>query len=154
MKPLPHAYAVHLKAGPTGYATNSSEGLPELRAAAPRDYDGPGDAWSPEHLVLVSVQTCLLLTFRALARMSQLPFVDLEVDTSGTVDKQEGVTRFTDIVLRPKLSVPPGTNKERALKVLERSEKACLVSASLATPIRLEAEVIEVGAPAVETAHA
>jgi uncharacterized OsmC-like protein len=37
--------------------------------------------------------------------------------------------------------VPPGTDLERARQVLEKSEKACLVSASLSTPIRLEPEI-------------
>lgn len=73
--------------------------------------------------------------------MSQLPFVSLEVETSGTVNKQDGVTRFTEIVLRPILTVPPGTDHARAQRVLERSEKACLVTASLATPIRMELQV-------------
>jgi uncharacterized OsmC-like protein len=50
--------------------------------------------------------------------------------------------RFTEIVLRPRLTVPAGTDKERAMRVLERSEKGCLVSASLATPVRLEAEIV------------
>jgi organic hydroperoxide reductase OsmC/OhrA len=62
MKPLPHHYEVHLMGGPAGYAQVSSAGLPELRTAPPADYGGPGDAWSPEHLLLVSAQTCLLFT--------------------------------------------------------------------------------------------
>jgi peroxiredoxin-like protein len=147
MKSLPHHYDVHLTGGPAGYAQVSSEGLPELRTAPPADYDGPGDAWSPEHLLLASVQTCLLFTLRAVARLSKVEFTNLEVDATGTVDRRDGVTRFTEIVLRPKLTVPAGTNRERALRVLEKSEKTCLVSASLSVPIRLEATVEEAGEP-------
>jgi peroxiredoxin-like protein len=143
MKALPHHYAVQLSDGPSGYATIESAGLPALRVAAPLDFDGPGDAWSPEHLLLASVETCLLLTFRAIAKVSQLPFVSLTVEASGTVDKQDGTTRFTEIVLRPRLTLPRGTNLERAHRILERSEKACLVSASLSTPLRMEPTVLE-----------
>jgi uncharacterized OsmC-like protein len=141
MKSLPHHYDVHLTGRPAGYAQVSSAGLPELRAAPPADYDGPGDAWSPEHLLLASVQTCLLFTLRTVARLSKVEFTNLEVDATGTVDRQDGVTRFTEIVLRPRLTVPAGTNRERALRVLEKSEKACLVSASLSVPIHLEATI-------------
>jgi organic hydroperoxide reductase OsmC/OhrA len=70
-------------------------------------------------------------------------FTALELNASGTVDRQDGVTRFTDIVLRPRLTVPSGIDRERALRVLEKSEMACLVSASLSTPIRLEPEISE-----------
>jgi uncharacterized OsmC-like protein len=151
MKPLPHEYLAHLSGTPGGYADVSSAGLPPLRLAAPLDYDGPGNAWSPEHLLLAAVQGCLLLTFRAIAKVSQLPFVSLEIDSAGTVSKQDGVTRFTEIVLRPVLTVPPGTDHGRAQRVLERSEKACLISASLSTPIRMESRV-QGGAPIIERA--
>ena len=143
MKPLPHHYDVHLTGGPSGYAQLSTQGVPELRTAPPSDYDGPGDAWSPEHLLLAAVQACFLFTLRAGARLSQVEFTALELDASGTVDRQDGVTRFTEIVLRPRVTVPSGADRERALHVLEKSEKMCLVSASLSTPIRLEPEITE-----------
>ena len=143
MKPFPHRYDVQLTGGPSGYAQLLASGLPQLRTAPPADFDGPGDAWSPEHLLLASVQACFLFTLRAIARLSTLEFTDLEADAIGTVDRQDGVTRFTEIVLRPRLTVAAGTDRERALRIIEKSEKACLVSASLSTPIRVEAEVIE-----------
>lgn len=141
MKPLPHHYDVHLTGGPVGDAQISTAGVPALRTAPPAEYDGPGDAWSPEHLLLAAVQACFLFTLRAIARLSQVEFTALELDASGTVDRQDGVTRFTEIVLRPRLTVPAGADRERVRHVLEKSEKACLVSASLSTPIRLEPEI-------------
>src|ERR1035437_10936531 len=83
MKPLPHQYDVHLTGGPAGYAQLSTPGVPDLRAAAPSDYDGPGDAWSPEHLLLAALQTCFLLTFRAIARVSKVEFACLGVPGAG-----------------------------------------------------------------------
>jgi peroxiredoxin-like protein len=143
MKPLPHRYDVQLKGGPAGHGRLLSVGRPALATAPPREFDGPGDAWSPEHLLLASVDACFLFTFRAVARASSLDFVDLNVHAEGTVDRHAGVTRFTDIVLRPRLTVRPGTDRERVARALMKTEKACLVSASLATPVRIEAEVVE-----------
>ena len=142
MKPLPHRYDVRLNGGPGGYATLSTPGVPELKSAPPLDYDGPGDAWSPEHLLLAAVETCFLFTLRAVASASKVDFVSLDLAAEGTVDRRDGVTRFTEIVLRPRLTLPPGADPSRALRALEKSEKACLVSASLATPIRLEPEIV------------
>jgi peroxiredoxin-like protein len=144
MKALPHRYDVHLAGGLSGYAQVSTEGIPELRSAPPADYDGPGDAWSPEHLLLASVETCFLFTLRAIARLSKIDVINLELDAEGTVDRRDGVTRFTEIVLRPKLTVAAGTDRARALRLIEKSEKDCLVSASLSTPIRLEPEIVEI----------
>ena len=141
MKPLPHRYDVHLEGGPSGYAQLSTAGVPELDTAPPTDYDGPGDAWSPEHLLLASVQACFLFTLRAIAPLSKIEVIRLELDATGTVDRQDRVTRFTEIVLHARLAVPVGTDPERARQLLEKTEKACLVSASLSTPIRLEADI-------------
>jgi peroxiredoxin-like protein len=143
MKPLPHHYEVHLTGGPSGNATLSAAHIGELRAAPPAEYDGPGDEWSPEHLLLASVETCFLFTLRAIARVSKVEFTSIELDAIGTVDRREGVTRFSEIVLRPTVVVAPGTDHERVTRVLEKSEKACLVSASLSTPIRLEPTITE-----------
>src|SRR5690606_26214780 len=84
MKPLPHQYDVHLTGGPSGYAQLSAPGLPQLQTAPPAEYDGPGDAWSPEHLLLAAVQACFLFTLRAVAKMSKLEFTALELDAIGT----------------------------------------------------------------------
>jgi peroxiredoxin-like protein len=142
MKPLPHQYAVRLTGGSSGYASVEADGMPDVRAAPPLDFDGPGDAWSPEQLLLAAVETCFLFTLRAVAQASRLEFTACEVSAHGTVDRADGVTRFTEIVLRPRLRVAAGTDPERARRVMEKAERACLVSASLATPIRLETEVV------------
>ena len=142
MKPLPHRYEVQLSGGPNGYATVSTKGIPDLRSAPPLDFDGPGDAWSPEHLLLAAVETCFLFTLRAVAKASRVEFLALDLSGEGTVDRESGVTRFTEIVLRPRLTIGPGTDRDRVLAVLEKSERGCLVSASLATPVRLEPQLV------------
>ncbi len=123
-------------------ATVSAAGMPELQTAPPIDFDGPGDAWSPEHLLLAAVETCFLFTLSSVARASKLEFLSLELSGQGKIDRSDGATRFTEIVLRPRLRLPAGADRDRALRILEKSEKACLVSASLSTPVRLEAEVL------------
>lgn len=141
MKLLPHAYDVRLVGGPSGYAQISAGGLPDLRTAPPVDYGGPGDAWGPEHLLLASIQACFLFTLRPIARLSKVAFTHLELEATGTVDRQDAVTRFTQIVLRPKVTVPAGTDHDRVLRILEKSKTTCLVSASLSTAIHLEPEI-------------
>jgi len=141
MKPLPHLYSARIVGEPTGYATLSSSGVPDLRTAPPLDFEGPGDAWSPEQLLLAAIEACFLLTFRSVAQASRLEFVSLSVEAEGVVDRVEGVTRFTQIVLRPRVALPAGTDEVRVRRALEKAERACLVSASLDTPIRLEPEI-------------
>lgn len=140
MKPLPHRYEVRIAGGADGYAQLSSTGVPDLRTAPPLEFDGPGDAWSPEQLLLAAVQACFVMTFRAVAEASRLEFTSLAVDAEGTVERVNGRTRFTEIVLRPRVVTPAGVDAVRLRRALEKAEHACLVSASLSTPIRLEPE--------------
>jgi len=142
MKPLPHVYEVALSAGPTGHTTLSAGGMPPLRSAPPKDFDGPGDAWSPEHLLLAAVETCFLFTFQAVAQASKFDFVSLDLSGSGTVDRVDGVMRFTEIALSTRLTLPEGADPERARRMLEKGKNACLVTASLSVPVRLEAEIV------------
>jgi len=62
---------------------------------------------------------------------------------AGTMNRTDGLTRFTEIVLRPRLVVAPGTDRARALHALEKSEKHCLIAAMLSMPVRVEPEITE-----------
>ena len=61
----------------------------------------------------------------------------------GTVDRYAGATKFTDIVLRPRLTFARGVNRAMVAAVVAKAEKSCLVSASLATAVRVEPEIVE-----------
>ena len=69
MQALPHRYRVTGTGRITGDVELTAERLTMLRSASPAEFDGPGDAWSPEHLLLASVQACFLFTVRAIALM-------------------------------------------------------------------------------------
>lgn len=70
-----------------------------------------------------------------------MEFTSLDLSGEGTLDRQDGVTRFTEIVLRPRLTLAAGVDRARALRVLEKAGTSCLISASLATPVRVESEI-------------
>ena len=71
MHPYPHLYTVQASANPTGDVPVTSAGLPALATAPPAEFDGPGDRWSPETLLVAAVADCLLLSFRGVARANK-----------------------------------------------------------------------------------
>jgi peroxiredoxin-like protein len=109
----------------------TSDRLEPFTSAPPEHFDGPGNLWSPETLLVAAVADCFALTFRAIARASQLPWTKLLCDADGTLDRSEGVTRFTAIDLHAWLVVPEETDAEKARVLLERAERNCLVGNSL-----------------------
>ncbi|MBX3023739.1 OsmC family protein [bacterium] len=141
MHPLPHQYRVQGSGGADGAIAVTGAGLPPLAAAAPPQFGGPGDQWSPETLLIGAVVTCFVLTFRAIAQASKLTWVRLTCDGDGTLDRIEGVTRFTAIALRAHLVLSAEAEREKAARLLEKAERACLVTNSLALRPVLACEI-------------
>ena len=145
MQPLPHHYVVLASGAAEGEVVLTSERLPALASAAPAEFGGPGDRWSPETLLIAALADCFILTFRAIARASKLEWISLRCEVEGTLDRVERVTQFTGYLVRASLQIPAGANEEQAHRLLERAEQGCLISNSLKGASRLEATV-EVGA--------
>lgn len=142
MDPYPHHYFVHADASETGPVQLGSPGLVALETAPPREFGGPGDRWSPETLLLGAVTDCYVLSFRAIARASSVAWSALHVEAEGVLDRADGVTRFSEIQLRARLTAGTGVASARAQRLLEKAEQNCLVSRSLACPVHLETEIL------------
>jgi len=141
MQEFPHQYQASAHAGPVGDIQLASSGLPELRTAAPAAFGGPGDRWSPETLLTGAVADCFILTFRAIASASSLPWTALHCEVTGTLDRVDRVTQFTTFDLFVTLDLPAGTDAERAQSLLQRTERTCLISSSLKGAVRLHPQV-------------
>ena len=142
MHPFPHHYAVTGAAQPAGPVSLGSTGLPTLESVPPKEFDGPGDRWSPETLLTAAVADCFVLSFRAIATASKFTWSALECRTEGVLDRVAGQSRFTKFSTRARLTVPAGSDVERAKKLLEKAEQICLITNSLSAERQLETEVI------------
>ena len=147
MQPLPHQYRVKGAGRITGEVELTAERLTVLQSAPPAEFDGPGDRWSPETLLVGAVADCFILTFRAIAKASRLSWISLDCDVTGTLDRVDRVTQFTRFDMRAHLVVPAGDDTDRARHALEKAERNCLISSSLKASITLDAAV-EIAAPA------
>ena len=59
MQQLPHHYLASAEGWPTGTITTRVDGLETLEVAAPKQFDGPGDKWSPEDMLVACAADCL-----------------------------------------------------------------------------------------------
>ncbi len=141
MQDFPHRYVVSASTTTDQSVNLSSPGLADLTTAGPAEFGGPGDLWSPETLLVGAVADCFVLSFRAIARAAKLEWDSLDCEATGILDKVERVTQFTRFDVRAELTVPPGTNTEKAHKLLEKAEKHCLITNSMKAPSTLDASV-------------
>jgi organic hydroperoxide reductase OsmC/OhrA len=142
MHPYPHIYNVTAKGTATGLVSVESLGLPPLTTAPPKEFDGPGDVWSPETLLVAAIADCYVLTFRGVARAAKFDWDDLKCEVEGVLERVEGVTRFTGYTNRATLTLKPGADHGTAKELLERAEHVCLVNNSLLGDHRLVATVV------------
>jgi organic hydroperoxide reductase OsmC/OhrA len=137
MQELPHHYAVTVAGGAAGDIELNGQRLTTLYSTSPAEFDGPGDKWSPETLLVAAIGDCLILTFRAVASASRLPWISLSCGVVGTLDRVARVLQFTGFEVDARLDVPTGVDPERARRVLEKAEQSCLISNSVKAPIHL-----------------
>jgi len=143
MQDLPHRYRVEARTGSAGDVALRSGGLPDLASQPPAEFGGPGDRWSPETLLLAAVADCYALSFRVLAANSKLGFRELACRAEGVVDRADGRIRFTDIALEVDVALEGGADPAKARRLLDRAKDVCIVSNSLAAPVRLEARIAD-----------
>jgi peroxiredoxin-like protein len=139
-----HTYEIDIKWNGDRRGVLHSPVLPQdIEVATPPEFKGgiPG-IWSPEHLYVAAVNSCLMTTFLAIAENSKLQFTSFESNGVGMVDKVDGKYQVTEIILRPKLAIPNPADEARANRILEMSERACLISSSIKTIVKLEPEIM------------
>ena len=141
MQGFPHHYLVSATGGKAGNVVVSGEGLPDLDTQGPPQFGGPEGIWSPETMLAGSVANCFILSSRAIARSSKFVWNSLQVDVDGILDRPERATYFTAFNIHAVLDVPEGAKVEMAERLLEKSEKICLITASLKSEVVLTTEI-------------
>ena len=115
----------------------------KIDVATPPEFPkGIEGIWSPEHLLVAAVNSCFMTTFLAVSENSKLDFSAFECNAVGTLEKVDGKFLISEITLTPHLTLAHDDKKEKALRVIEMSEKACLISNSIRSKVVLEPEII------------
>ena len=114
-----------------------------IEVATPPEFPkGIPGIWSPEHLFTASVSSCLMTTFLAIAENSKLNFSNFSCKSRGKLEKIDGKMMMTEIVLEPTVTIYDEKDRERAERIIIKSEEACLISNSIKSKITLAPTVI------------
>ncbi|MDZ7682794.1 MAG: OsmC family protein [Fodinibius sp.] len=132
-----HEYNVDLQWKEGRVGTLRSPDLDEeIEVATPPDFDGGVEGiWSPEHLFLSSVSSCFMTTFVAIAEYSKLDFEDLQVAAVAKLGKKDGKFLVSEITLKPELVIENEKYTDKARRIMEKAEEACLITRSIKTEI-------------------
>ena len=110
-------------------------------ATPPQFPKGMENIWSPEHLFTAAVSSCLMTTFLAIAENSKLDFVNFECNSKGKLEQIDGKFLMTEVILEPVVTIKNESEREKAEKVLQKSEANCLISNSVKSKITMISEI-------------
>ena len=128
----------------TGFLTATGDALPELQVASPPEFGGPEKIWSPEHLFVASVASCLMTTFRSVAARSGIEVLDYTDEAVGRLRRgDDGRYSIETVILRPAIVISSDSRMDRAQRLIEKAEEVCLISRSIRSEVILEARIMQ-----------
>jgi peroxiredoxin-like protein len=111
--------------------------LSSISFSAPPEFSGEPGRWTPEHFLVAAVASCFVSTFSGISEKSRFEFVSFHLEAEGMLRNEEGIWRFTEIRLRPLVTILKEEDRDRAIRLLEKAEKSCLIARSLQCKIAL-----------------
>ncbi len=126
----------------TGYSWSGTEmaGNTNIAGHPPLPVGSPHDAgrFSPEHLLVATVEACLANYILLFARRSDLEISAYHSSATGDLEHADkGGYRFRRIVVRPVLRVP-AASAALAERILEQAHDSCLIARSLGCAVDIE----------------
>lgn len=151
-----HDYAVKITwqgdrgTGTSGYRaygrdhTISAAGKPDIAGSADPHFLGDPARWNPEDLLVASVSACHKLWYLHFCAVSGVIVTAYEDAAEGVMEMDEtGGGRFTEIVLKPRVTIKRGTFPDVARELHADAHEKCFIANSVNFPVRCEPEIIE-----------
>ncbi len=114
-----------------------------IEVATPPEFPkGIPGIWSPEHLFTAAVSSCLMTTFLSIAENSKLDFVSFQCSSKGKLEQRDGKFSMTEVLLFPVVTIRDEKDRERALRVLQKSEVNCLISNSIKSVVTMTPVIV------------
>lgn len=147
-----HAYKTSLR-----WTGNKGTGTSDYRAYA-RDYEitsplksttlegssdphfrGDAARYNPEDLLVASLSACHMLSYLHLCAVNHIVVTNYTDDATGTMaENPYGSGQFTEVTLRPQVTVAAGSDATKALHLHEEAGKLCFIARSVNFPVRHE----------------
>ncbi|MEX2234487.1 MAG: OsmC family protein [Cyclobacteriaceae bacterium] len=146
----PHYYKVNVKwsedrkgmmCSPELQSPAQNNGCIEV-ATPPEFPKGIPGIWSPEHLFTAAVTSCFMTTFLSIAENSKLDFQSFSCQSKGKLDQLDGKLLMTEVLIEPVLTIASEKDRDRAMRVLSKTELSCLITNSIKSRVIMQPEII------------
>jgi organic hydroperoxide reductase OsmC/OhrA len=119
---------------------------PAIPGSSDATFRGDATRWNPEELLVASLSACHKLWYLHLCADAGVVVVAYADQAEGVMTEgSAGGGRFQKVVLRPVVTVAPGSDVTRALALHDHAHSLCYIANSVSFPVTHEPE-IRVGA--------
>src|ERR1700688_650455 len=122
--------------------TLSASGKPNIDVGSPPEFKGEPNIWAPEELLVGSVNTCMMLTFLSLAQARGLTPAEYQSEAEGLLENIDGKYSFTEVKVRPLITVKSEAELEPTREIMESAEAHCFISNSVKAKVKVAAELV------------
>lgn len=115
-------------------------GKPDLQGSAGAAFYGDASKHNPEDLLIAALSSCHMLSFLSASARARLRIVAYEDQAEAVLSLVQGAFRFTEAILRPRITVTRETDVAKAREMNELARKLCFVANAVNFPVRDEPE--------------
>ncbi len=113
---------------------------PVIAGSSDPGFRGDPSRHNPEDLLVASLSACHMLWYLSLCGKAGIAVMDYVDRAEGTMaEDASGGGRFTQVVLRPEVTLGPGADRQRADALHHDAHEKCFVSQSVNFPVTVEA---------------
>jgi organic hydroperoxide reductase OsmC/OhrA len=149
-----HAYRVAVEwtgnrgTGTDGYRNYGREhliridGKADIAGSADPAFRGDPGRHNPEEMLVAALSACHMLAYLHLATLAGVVVTAYEDAAEGAMQTEGNSGCFTEVVLRPVVTITPGSDPAKARAAHADAHHACFIASSVNFPVRCEPRVV------------
>lgn len=118
-----------------------ADGRATIAGSSDPAFRGDKTRWNPEQLLVGSLSQCHMLWYLHLCAAAGVVVTGYTDRAEGFMTETDGGGYFTEVVLRPEVTVQSAEMAETAMRLHADAHKACFIANSVNFPVRHKPEV-------------
>ena len=117
-------------------------GKPVIAGSSDAAFRGDGSKHNPEDMLVAALSSCHMLWYLHLAAVAGVVVTVYVSAAVGPFPERAHDGRFTEVVLRPRVTIAAGSDPETAKRVHDDAHHACFIANSVNFPVRCEPRIV------------
>jgi organic hydroperoxide reductase OsmC/OhrA len=121
----------------------SADGRPVIEGSSDPVFRGDKARWNPELALVAALSECHMLSYLHVCATAGVVVTGYQDDAYGIMEETaDGGGHFTEVVLRPRVTVADPAMAAKATELHEPASAKCFIASSVNFPVHHEPEVI------------